>query len=479
MDVQTIDYNAYMKELVKRARAAQVIAEYQHDQARCDELVEAVSYGCLDENFRRTAAQMLVDEAGLGVVEHKFNKIRNKSMGVYRDMKGVKSVGVIETDSEHNTVTFCKPMGVIGAVLPLTNGEATPIVKALWALKSRNAVIFSPARKGKNTAKFVCDRIRAILKEFGAPEDLVICIDPDMAGRETCAEMMKQCDFIVATGGSGLVRSAYSSGTPAIGVGVGNATTFIACDADLAGAADKISRSKNFDFSSSCSSENSAVVDETVYDEFVKELEAHGGYIVKHGSAEKEALCKVLWPEWPENHKLNKNTPARSPQKIMAMAGVTISDDIKFIAVEELDGAGKDFVFTGEKLTPIVTLCKAKDLDDGMDKMEAILNYMGNGHSCGIHTTDKEKALKMGERMHVARILVNQPQALGNSGAYFNGLPITMSLGCATWGKNSTCSNVTWKDICNTTTLSFPVEEIVPTEEGLYSEKIRNYKFGF
>lgn len=479
MDNQTVDYAAYMKGLIDRARAAQQIAEYQHDQARCDELVEAVSYACIEENFRRIAAQMLVDEAGLGVVEHKFNKIRNKSIGVFRDMKDVKSVGAVETDSEHNTVTFIKPMGVIGAVLPLTNGEATPIVKALWALKSRNAIVFSAARKGKNTAMFVVDRIRAVLKEFGAPEDLVICIDPDHAGRESCAEMMKQCDFIVATGGSGLVRSAYSSGTPAIGVGVGNATTFIACDADLADAADKICRSKNFDYSSSCSSENSAVVDESVYDEFVKQIEAHDGYVIRNGSAEKDALCKVLWPEWPENHKLSRLTPARSPQKIMEMAGVTIPDNIKFIAVEELDGAGEDYVFTGEKLTPIVALLKAKDLEDGMDKMEAILNYMGNGHSCGIHTSDKEKALKMADRIHVARVLVNQPQALGNSGAYFNGLPITMSLGCATWGKNSTCSNITWKDICNTTTLSFPIDEVVPQEVDLYSEKIRSYKFSF
>ncbi len=149
---------------------------------------------------------MLVDEAGLGVVEHKFNNIRNKSMGVYRDMKGVKSVGVIDTDSEHNTVTFIKPMGVIGAVLPLTNGEATPIVKSLWALKSRNAVIFSAARKGKNTAMFVVDRIRAVLKEFGAPEDLVICIDPDHAGRESCAEMMKH-----ATSSSPPAAAAWSA----------------------------------------------------------------------------------------------------------------------------------------------------------------------------------------------------------------------------------------------------------------------------
>ena len=476
MAEQEVNYAEYMEGLVARARAAQKIAE-TYDQERVDELCEAVSYAACNEQFRRTAAQMLVDESKMGVFEDKFNKIRNKAMGVYRDMKGEKSVGIIETDTEKNTVTYIKPMGVIGAITPVTNGEATPIVKTLWVLKSRNALIISPHRSGKNTALYVVNYIRSVLKQMGAPEDLVICVDPEYVGRPCAAEMMKQCDFLVATGGSGLVKTAYSSGTPTIGVGAGNATTYIDDTADLANAAKLICKSQIFDNSSSCSSENNIIACESIYEDFVKACEAEGAFIARNGSPEKEALVKTIWPEWPENKKLSRQTAARSIKTITELAGITVPEGTKFILLEEKDGVGKGFVTTTEKLCPVVSIIPAKDFDEGLDKMEKILDYQGCGHSCGIHTTDSAQVDKMALRMKVARILVNQPQALGNSGAYFNGLPITMSLGCATWGGNSTCRNVTWKDIVNTTTVSKPVEEIIPTEEGLYSEKTRSMTF--
>lgn len=476
MEKEGLNYEAYMKDMVARARAAQAVARH-YDQARVDELCEAVSFAAVNEEFRKTAAQMLVDEAHMGNFQDKFNKIRNKAMGVWRDMKGEKSVGIIETDTDKNLVTYIKPMGVVAAILPVTNGEATPIVKTLWALKSRNAIIFSPGRAGKNTAMYVVNYVRGVLKQFGAPEDLIQCIEPDYVGRESAAHMMKMCDFIVATGGSGLVRSAYSSGTPAIGVGAGNATTFIDSTADLQDAARKIRISQTFDYSTSCSSENNAVVDEAVYDQFLEACQAEGAVIIRNGSSEKERLLKTLWPEWPENHKINRNAVSRSISVILEMSGIEAPENATFAIVEEADGLGEGYPFTGEKLSPVLTVVKAKNFEDGLDKIEAILNYSGNGHSCGIHTKDDKKIDQMAERMNVARVLVNQPQALGNAGAYFNGLPITMSLGCATWGGNSTCRNVTWRDITNTTTVSRPVEEIVPKEEELYSEKIRGVKF--
>lgn len=470
------DYSEYMAGLVARARAAQKIAE-TYDQKRVDELCEAVSYAACDETFRKTAAQMLVDESKMGVFQDKFNKIRNKAMGVYRDMKGQKSVGIIETDSEKNLVTYCKPMGVIGAVMPVTNGEATPIVKTLWVLKSRNALIISPHRSAKNTTVYVVNYIRSVLKKMGAPEDLVITVDPENVGRPCMAEMLKQVDFVVATGGSGLVKAAYSSGTPTIGVGAGNATTYIDDTADLADAADKICRSQIFDNSSSCSSENNIIANEAIYEDFIKECEKVGAYVAREGSPEKAALVKTIWPEWPETKKLSRETAARSIKRITELAGITVPEGTKFIILEEKGGVGKGFVTTTEKLCPVVSLIPAKDFDEALDKMEKILEWQGQGHSCGIHTKDDAKIDKLALRMKVARILVNQPQALGNSGAYFNGLPITMSLGCATWGGNSTCRNVTWRDVCNTTTVSRPVEEIIPTEEELYSEAVRSMTF--
>ena len=474
--VEKTEEAIYMEGLVARARAAQKIAE-GYSQERVDELCEAVSYAACNEEFRRTAAQMLVEESKMGVFEDKFNKIRNKAMGVYRDMKGVKSVGVVSEDKEKGLVTYCKPMGVIGAITPVTNGEATPIVKTLWVLKARDALIISPHRSGKNTAMYVVNYIRKVLKQMGAPEDLVICVDPEKVGRPCAAEMMKQCDFVVATGGSGLVRAAYSSGTPTIGVGAGNDTTYIDDTADLQKAAEYICASQIFDNSSSCSSENNIVANKAIYEDFIKECEKVGAFVARNDSPEKKALVSTIWPDWPESKALSRHTAAKSIKTICDLAGITVPEGTKFIIIEELDGCGEGFVTTTEKLCPVVSLVPADDFEDALVKIEKIADFQGSGHAAGIHTKDMAKADIMGKRLYVARILVNQPQALGNSGAWFNGLPITMSLGCSTWGGNSTSSNVTWRDVCNFTTVSQRVEEVVPTMEDLYSEKVRGMEF--
>ena len=472
----SFDYAAYMRGLVARSRAAQKIAE-GYDQKRVDELCEAVSFAACNEEFRAKAAQMLVDEGKMGDYTSKFNKIKNKAMGVYRDMKGEKSVGIIETDTEKNLVTYIKPMGVIGAITPSTNGEATPIVKALWALKARDSLIISPARVAKNTAWYVTCYIRKVLKEMGAPEDLIICIDPEYVGRESSAEMMKQVDFIVATGGNKLVRSAYSSGTPAIGVGAGNDITYIDDTADLADAAKKIHISQVFDCSLSCSSENNVIANEKIYDDFIKACEAEHCYIARNGSEEKAALTRTIWNKWPESTDRNRAVVGQSVQKIAEIAGIKIPEDAEWILIEELDGYGKGFVTTSEKLCPVASLMPAKDFETALDMMEVILDFQGNGHALGIHTTDYDKLDVMGRRMHVARILCNQSQSLGNAGAWFNGMPITMSLGCSTWGGNSTSRNVTWRDVTNLTIVSRPVEAIIPTEEELYSAECRAHAF--
>lgn len=468
------DYAQYMADLVMRARTAQRVAR-DYNQARVDELCEAVSYAALNEDFRRTAAQMLIDEAKLGNLEDKMAKIRNKSMGIWRDMKGVKSTGIIAEDDEKNLVTYIKPIGVVGGIIPVTNGEVMPIIEALWTLKSRNAIIMSPHHSGKKTAQYVVNYIRGVLKQFDAPEDLVICVDPSVGGRACTAQMMAQCDFILATGGSSLVKAAYSSGKPAIGVGAGNATTYIDANVDMDRVAEMLRMSQMIDNSTSCSSENNAIVDETVYDDFVAACVKKGAYVIRNGSEEKLKLVRTIFPELPESHALSRHTSGRHARVILELAGISAPEDTSFILVEEFDGIGEGFALTGEKVSPILTVVKARDFDEGLEKMDAILHYSGKGHSCGIHTQDDEKVAKLAEKMDVARILVNQPQSQGNSGAYFNGLPITMSLGCGTWGGNSTCSNITWRDLTNTTTVSRRLaREVIPTEEDLYSERIRS-----
>ncbi len=465
----------YVQELYAKAKKAQAIAE-GYDQARVNELCAAVAWAALDEDFRMTAAKMLVEESRMGVVQDKFNKIYNKAKGVWNDMKDEISVGIVEKNTEKQLVKYIKPVGVIAALIPVTNGEATPVVKALWALKGRNAIIMSPHPRGKKTLEYVVNYIRGVLKKYDAPEDLIIAVDPAKFSIEVTQEMMTQCDYIAATGGTPMVRVAYSSGTPAIGVGTGNVATYIDPSANLADAAHKIMLSKTFDNSTSCSSENETIIHESIYEEFVEALQAEGGYLIREGSEEKEMLRKALWPEWPANHELSRTLVAMKAYDMAKAIGLNAPETTKFIMVEENGGFGQDYPFTGEKLSPVTTLIKAKSFEDAMDKISGCLAYMGNGHSCGIHTNNDEQVDALARRMTVSRIMVNQPQALANSGSWGNGMPVTMTLGCSTWGYNSTSENVTWKQFVNYTVVSKPIPAIIPSDEELFPEYIRNRK---
>jgi sulfoacetaldehyde dehydrogenase len=271
-----------------------------------------------------------------------------------------------------------------------------------------------------------------------------------------------------------MVRVAYSSGTPAIGVGTGNVPTYVDKSADLNDAADKIMRSKTFDNASSCSAENSIIAHKDIYDALVEALVKVGAYLIPDKSEEKAKLQKTIWPEWPEKTILNREVPAANIGKIVELAGIAVPNDRKFILVEETGGIGKQYPFTGEKLSIVATLMKADDFDDALNKMEAIMEYMGKGHSCGIHTTNDELINKMALRIKASRILVNQPHCLGNSGAWFNGLPCTMSLGCSTWGHNSTGNNITWRDTVNFTIVSKPIPSTLPADEDLFPAEIRS-----
>lgn len=469
-----LEADKYISELIKKARAAQEIAE-TYDQKRVDRICETVAYACVNPKFMRKAADMLYEESEMGNPDDKFQKIRNKVLGVYSEMKDEKSVGIIKEDREKQLVTYIKPMGVIGGIIPVTNGESTIIVKTLWALKSRNALIVSPHRRGKNTAAYIVSYIRKILGLLGEPQDLIQNISPDQCGREAAAEMMKQCDFIVATGGNGLVKAAYSSGTPAIGVGAGNATVYIDESADLTDFAEKLKISQSFDNSSSCSSENNLICHSKIYENVIHAMENNKGFLIKEGSAEKERLIKTIWPNWPENDALGRRTPAKSAVDIAKMAGIEVPEDTVYLVIEEQKGYGRGVVTTGEKLCPVVSLLKADSFDTARNMIKQILLYQGEGHSCGIFTKNESQIEALAEKIHVCRILVNQPQSMGNAGAYFNGMPSTNSLGCGSWGGNSSSHNVTWRDLTNTTTVSrYIPEKKTLKEENVFSGEFRS-----
>ena len=472
MGDNTLNYEAYVAELVAKGRAAQKIAE-GYSQERVDELCEAIAYALTIPEVALEFGEKLVAESGMGVAKDKQAKMYSKVKGSWAQMKGQKSVGLVESNKEIGIDKYARPMGVIGAVIPVTNGEATPVVKSLMAVKTRNAVILAPHPRAKNTNLEVTKKVRSVLKLFDAPEDLVQAIEPEYVSIETSQALMKQVDFILATGGTPMVRQAYSSGVPAIGVGTGNVVCIIDETADLAQAADMLARSKSFDNATSCSTENNIIVFEEIYDKWEEEMAKAGCVLIKEGTPEKEKVLKTLWPESPANHNLNIGIVAKSAPEIAALAGIEVPEGTRLIMVEENGGFGNDYPFTGEKLSPVSGIRKAKDFDDALDKMLKILDYQGKGHSVSIHTKIDERVAKMGDLIPVCKIVVNQPQSLTNSGSWTCGYPMSMTLGCGTWGHNSISHNATWKDLLNFTYVSRAIPSWQPPDEELFSEKIR------
>ena len=450
-----------IQELMGRARKAQEIANgFTQDQV--DTLVTAIAWDIVNEETSKKVATLAIEESELGNYAGKYAKLQKKVRGNLRDMKGAKTVGEIERDDAKGLIKYAKPVGVIGALVPCTNPEATPVIKAMDAIKGRNAIIFAPHPRTKKTNSLIVEIMRATLKKYDAPEDLILTIDEPSI--ELSGELMAQCDLVVATGGAGMVKSAYSSGTPAYGVGAGNAVVIVDETADIKDAAHKIMLSKTFDFATSCSSDNSIVVHEKIYDELLKELQAEGGYLTN--KEEKEKLQKTMWPD---GHHLSREIVAQPAGKIAGLAGIELPEDKKFMMVEE-SGVGAEHPFSGEKMSVVLTVYKVGSFEEAVDKVNEITGYQGMGHSCGIHTTDDSRLDVLGNSVKVSRIMVRQPQCYGNSGNWDNGMPFTMTLGCGTWGGNISSENITYKHFINTTWVSKQIEEQIPSDEELFGD---------
>jgi sulfoacetaldehyde dehydrogenase len=451
-----------ISELIKRARKAQGVIEFA-TQEQVDELATRIAWAGVKPDFAQKLADTLVEEGGLGYAPHKFAKMMTKIKGTLRDMKGKKSVGIVLDDPTTGIIKVAKPVGVLGGILPITNGEATPFVKVLGAIKTRNAIILAPHPKGQKTCNMAVEAIRAVLKKSGWPEDLVLGVDP--VSIEASMELMRQCDLVVATGGAGLVNAAYSSGTPCYGVGAGNSLCIIDETADLKDAADKIMRSKTFDHATSCSTENAIAIQEGIYDKMIKELQAVGGYLVN--ATEKAKLQAAMWD--PDKHILSRKIVAQPAAKIAQVAGIALPEGKSFFMIPET-GIGKDYPFSGEKLSVTMAVYKWKTFDEAIDLVNRITAYSGTGHSCGIHTTNHLRTKELALKVRISRIMVCQPQCLANSGAWTNGMPMTMTLGCGTWGGNASSSNINWEQMLNYTWMSYPIPSTQPTDEELFGK---------
>ena len=447
-----------ISKLIERSRKAQQQIEH-YTQEQVDELITAMVWAVCRPGVAEQIAKFTVDETQLGNYDGKFLKISRKTRATLMDIIDDKSVGVIEEDKARNIIKIAKPIGVVGALIPCTNPEATPVIKAISAIKGRNSIILAPHPRSKLTNKMICDLLRDAIKACGAPEDLVISIDtPSLEGTEA---LMAQCDRVLATGGSAMVTAAYSSGTPALGVGVGNAVITVDDTADLDEAAEKIRISKTLDLAASCSSDNSVIALASVYDELLAKLLAQGGYLVNQ--SEKEKLQATIW----EDDHINSRIVAQPAGNMAELAGFKIPEDKTFFIVPET-GAGKDFPFSGEKMSVVMAFYKVADIDEAIALTNNIQAYQGQGHSCGIYSYSDDNILKFGMQTKTSRVMVNQPQAASNSGNLWNGMRQTFSLGCGSWGGNGTNNNITWQDLINVTWVSKPLaktKELLSDEE--------------
>ncbi|MDR1893175.1 MAG: aldehyde dehydrogenase family protein [Spirochaetales bacterium] len=454
---------AYIADLVKRARAAQKTIEFA-SQEQVDDLAVRVAWAGCKPDFAAKLADFAAEESQMGLGKDKYGKIMTKVKGALRDMKGKKTVGLVEVDEEKGLLKYAKPIGVVGALIPCTNPEATPFVKAIWAIKTRNAIILAPHPRTQKTNKMAVDQIRACLKKNGYSEDLVINVD--QVSMEGSTELMKQADLVLATGGAGLVHAAYSSGTPAYGVGAGNAVCIVDETADLADAADKIKRSKIFDHATSCSTENAVAIQESVYDAMIQAMIKEGAYLVQ--GEEKKKLQAAMWED---GHTLSRKIVAQSAAAIAKLAGLNAPANVSFLIVPET-GVGADYPFSGEKLSPVSTIYKFKTFDEAVDLVNRITDYSGAGHSCGIHTFIDSRVRELGRRVKVSRIMVRQPQCLANSGAWTNGMPMSMTLGCGTWGGNIASENISYHHLLNYTWVSYEIPNNQPSDEELFGTLI-------
>lgn len=458
-----------VKCLVEAARRA--MADFrQSSQQDVDEAVTAIAWALYKDENAELLAKLAVEDTELGNIADKVTKNKRKTFGTLRDLMRVRTVGIIEENPSLGLVKYAKPVGVVAAVTPSTNPAATPVNKCMMAVKGRNAVIVAPSPSGWKTTSKAVELMREHLATVGAPQDLVQIL-PAPVNREVTKELMRAVDLVVVTGSQNNVREAYSSGTPAIGVGMGNVPVIVDETADLDKAASRIRDSKIFDNGTSCSSENSVIVVEQVYEKMLEEFEKCGGYVCT--AEEKQRIISGMWNS---KGQLNRSLIAKDPSVFVETCDLSSkAQSSKFIIVEET-GVGPQYPLSGEKLSIVLTAYRARDFEHAAEYVRNILDYQGAGHSCGIHTRKPERSRLLAEQLDVVRVLVNQAHTFGNGGGFTSGLNFTLSMGCGTWGGNSISENLNYRHFINVTHLSTEIPEDKPTEEDLFGSFLRGYR---
>lgn len=440
-----------VRTLVKKSKAAQeIVADMSQEQ------INKIAKAIADAGYANAVklAKMAHEETGYGKWEDKVIKNTFASMAVYESLKDTKTVGIINEDKVAKVIEIGTPVGVVAGLIPSTNPTSTVIYKTLIALKAGNTIVFSPHPSAKQCILETVKDLSEAAVKAGAPEDAILCINnPSVAGTN---ELMKHRDtkLILATGGEAMVRAAYSSGTPAIGVGPGNGPAFIDKSADIKLAVKRIIDSKTFDNGVICASEQSIIIEKAIEAKVVSELMSQGAYILSKEEADRLAKF-ILRP----NGTMHPQIVGRSVETLCKLANLeNVPKSTRVLIARETE-VGEDVAYSKEKLTPILALYVEDTVDDVLEKSRKILLHEGAGHTFAMHANDEELVKRFALKMPVARIMVNTPAALGGIGGTVNLVP-ALTLGCGAIGGSSTSNNVGTLDLINIKRVAYGVREL-------------------
>ena len=458
------DDTAEIDDLVARARDAQTAYEAIGSQTLFDRACQAAAWALMQPERNRALAYMAVAETGLGNADDKVRKNHNKTLGLMRDLKGVKSFGHIEDEAASGLSTYLRPKGVVAAIVPSTNPLATPVNNMINALKTGNAIILAPSPKGVKPLQTLLGHILPALRRVGVPDNLVQ-MAPVPPSKPKTERLMQLADMVLVTGSQANVRAGYSSGTPAVGVGAGNVVTIVDETADIDAAAAKIAASKTFDNATSCSSENAVVVVDAVRERLLEALACEGGMLLD--DAQTAALEAMHW----HGGKLTPRLLAKDIDIVLTETGLadTAPDRTRFlIAPQTAIGAGHPM--SGEKMALFLAFHRAADFDEALDKAVAIQNVMGAGHSLGLHSADDARARRIAMEARTCRVIVNQAHCFANGGFFNNGMPFSLSMGCGSWGGNSIDENLNWRHFVNQVRVVRTIPENKPSLHEIFGD---------
>ena len=447
-------------ELIRKARAAQAVYE-TFSQDKVDAIVRGIGKYVYDN--AEPLARMAVDETGIGLYEDKILKNKGKARVIWNNLKGKKSRGVIGEDPETNLVLVAKPMGVVGAVTPVTNPIVTPMCNGMFALKAGNAVIFAPHPKAQKCTEHLTREFMKVVYAQGGPDNLVqVVMDGSV---EKTQQLMKAVDVVVATGGAAMVKSAYSSGKPSFGVGAGNVPVIIDRGVNIKDAVEKIVTGASFDNGIICSHEQFVFAPEESYAETLGFFGATGKVWFTDDPAEVQKLRDTVFP----NGQLNKDVVGKTPREVGAMAGIDVPASARLILLPA-KGAGRDDVLAKEKLCPVIAILPYRSFSEAVAKAKANLLVEGAGHSAALHSNDEQHIRSAGVELPISRLVVNQPSSLTAGGSLTNGFAPTTTLGCGSWGGNSISENLDYKHLMNVSRIGKVIAgKKVPTDEEIWA----------